>query len=108
MIRKNNQNNTKTAIKHARGAGENLKMQVFSLTAPNAKKVQLVGDFTHWDQRPINMHREAEGVWRTSVPLETGTYNYRFLVDGQWCDDPECQCHAANPYGSQNAICKVA
>jgi hypothetical protein len=39
--------------------------------------------------------------------LEPGTYHYRFLVDGQWRDDPECTLRVDNPYGSNNAVRQV-
>ena len=81
--------------------------QHFHITAPTALSVQLVGDFTHWQERPINLHKESNGVWSTSVGLEPGTYHYRFLVDGQWRDDPECTLRVPNPYGSQNAVRQV-
>jgi 1,4-alpha-glucan branching enzyme len=84
------------------------KKQTFSFTAPTAMSVQLVGSFTQWQERPIQMHKGANGVWTTTVELESGTHHYRFLVDGQWRDDPECALHMPNPFGSQNSIRKVA
>lgn len=84
------------------------KKQVFSFTAPDAMSVQLVGDFTHWQQRPVNLQKSTDGVWRASVVLQPGSHHYRFLVDGQWRDDPECSLHVSNPYGSQNAVRLVA
>ncbi len=84
------------------------KKQLFSFTAPDAMSVQLVGDFTHWQERPINLQKGADGVWRANVELLPGKHHYRFLVDGQWRDDPECHLLVANPYGSQNAIRQVA
>jgi 1,4-alpha-glucan branching enzyme len=78
--------------------------QPFSFTAPDASSVQLVGDFTRWDQKPINLQKGVDGIWRTSLELAPGEHHYRFLVDGQWRDDPECALHVLNPYGSQNAV----
>lgn len=83
-------------------------MQTFSFAAPTAMGVQLVGDFTHWQRKPISMQKGAEGIWRANVKLEPGEHHYRFLVDGQWRDDPECALHVPNPYGGQNAVCQVA
>ena len=83
------------------------KTQTFSITAPTAQTVQLVGDFTHWDQQPINLHKEGSGVWRTTVELEPGEHHYRFLVDGQWRDDPDCTLRVLNPFGSQDAVREV-
>jgi 1,4-alpha-glucan branching enzyme len=67
-----------------------------------------VGGFTHWQERPIQMHKGANGVWTATVELEPGTHHYRFLVDGQWRDDPECALHVPNPYGSQDSVRQVA
>jgi 1,4-alpha-glucan branching enzyme len=84
-----------------------LKKQTFALTAPTASSVLLVGDFTHWQKHPISMHRGANGVWQTTIDLKPGTHHYRFLVDGEWRDDPECAMRVPNPFGSQNAVRQV-
>lgn len=83
-------------------------MQTFCFSAPTAMSVQLVGDFTHWQQAPINMEKGADGIWRVTVELTPGAHHYRFLVDGQWHDDPECGLHVPNPFGSQDAVRQVA
>ncbi len=82
--------------------------QTFSFNAPEALSVQLVGDFTHWQEKPINLSRQRGGTWKVTVPLAPGTHHYRFLVDGQWRDDPECTLRVANPFGSLNAVRQVA
>ena len=97
-------NNTKNVVTQT-GNG---RTQTFSFTAPAAMSVQLVGDFTHWQQQPINMRRGADGIWRATIELPPGAHQYRFLVDGQWRDDPECELHAPNPFGSQDAVRQVA
>jgi 1,4-alpha-glucan branching enzyme len=89
-------------------AKHNVRQQNFSFTAPAARSVQLVGDFTHWQERPINLHKAPNGIWRTTVELEPGAHHYRFLVDGQWQDDPECALHVPNPFGSRDAVRQVA
>jgi 1,4-alpha-glucan branching enzyme len=81
--------------------------QRFAFTAPAAMSVQLVGDFTHWQEHPIPLRKGEDGVWRASVALAPGTYHYRFLVDGQWRDDPECTLRVANPFGSENMVREV-
>ncbi|HVM47360.1 MAG TPA: isoamylase early set domain-containing protein [Candidatus Acidoferrum sp.] len=82
-------------------------MRSFALAAPGAKRVQLVGDFTGWQEKPIAMQKRADGTWSTSIELPPGRHMYRFLVDGEWRDDPACARHEPNPYGSQNAVCEV-
>jgi 1,4-alpha-glucan branching enzyme len=82
--------------------------QTFAFNAPAALSVQLVGDFTHWEKTPISLKKEKDGVWRASVELAPGTYHYRFLVDGQWRDDPECTLRVPNPFGGNNSVRKVS
>ena len=82
-------------------------VQEFFYRAPEASSVQLVGDFTHWQSKPINLVRQADGVWKTSVALPAGTYHYRLLVDGVWCDDPECTLRIPNIFGSHNMVREV-
>jgi len=83
------------------------KQQVFSLTAPAASSVMLAGDFTHWQEKPIQLKKEPTGVWHTAVELTPGTHRYRFIVDGQWCDDPSSAIYEPNPYGTRDAVLRV-
>jgi len=91
----------------ANGIKVKSKIETFYHAAPAAKSVQLLGDFTHWQQQPINLRKGSNGLWWTAVRLEPGTHYYRFLVDGQWHDDPECPLYAPNPFGSKNAVRQV-
>ena len=84
------------------------KPQTFAFNAPGAASVLLVGDFTQWQKRPIPMRRQLGGIWQVTVALPPGDHHYRFIVDGDWRDDPACPVQVANPYGSQNAVRKVA
>lgn len=87
---------------------QNDRRQTFSFKAPAAMSVQLAGDFTHWSEHAISMRQGGDGVWRTTVDLQPGTHHYRFLVDGQWQDDPECTVRVPNPFGTQNSVRQVA
>ena len=86
----------------------NGQRQSFAFTAPDALSVQLAGDFTQWKEKAISLKRETGGVWRTNVNLAAGTHHYRFIVDGQWRDDPECTVRVPNPFGGFDAIREVA
>jgi 1,4-alpha-glucan branching enzyme len=83
------------------------RKQTFAITAPGAESVQLMGDFTQWQEHPISMEKNANGVWRTAVELAPGTHHYRFFVDGKWHDDPECTLRVPNPYGGENMVRQV-
>jgi len=84
------------------------RAQTFAFHAPNAMSVQLVGDFTHWQEQPINLQKGTDGVWRAAVNLAPGTHHYRFLVNGEWRDDPECTLREPNPFGGENMMRQVA
>ena len=87
---------------------KSIHQQTFAFRAPGALRIQLVGSFTHWQKSPVNLRKDADGIWRCSLQLGPGTHHYRFLVDGQWLDDPECTIRVPNPFGSENMIREVA
>lgn len=84
------------------------KKETFHFTAAGATSVFLVGDFTSWQARPIPMRKGPDGVWTASVELAPGNHSYRFIVDGEWRDDPECAVHVPNPYGGEDMVRRVA
>lgn len=52
----------------------------FSVWAPNALNVSVIGDFNHWDGRIHPMQRGSSGVWQLFLPgLKVGTL-YKFEV----------------------------
>jgi 1,4-alpha-glucan branching enzyme len=85
-----------------------LKKQIFRITGPEAETVLLVGDFTDWQQRAIPMKKGNDGIWTATVKLPPGTYNYLFIVDGEWCEDPDCSVRLPNPFGGYNMVRQVA
>jgi 1,4-alpha-glucan branching enzyme len=76
----------------------------FSLDAPKAKEVILIGDFNNWDPQIHPMEKEQGGVWKKTVMLSPARYEYRFLVDGQWYHDPENPDFCFNSFGSCNNV----
>jgi 1,4-alpha-glucan branching enzyme len=76
----------------------------FKLSAPDARQVMLSGSFNEWSYEATPLKKDVTGAWRTQVSLSPGTYEYRFVVDGEWRDDPECPLRVENPFGSQNCV----
>ena len=97
----------KTSSKEVKETGNGGRAQGFSFRAPEAISVQLVGDFTHWQEHPISLRKDTTGVWHAKVELQPGTHHYRFLVDGEWRDDPECNVRVPNPFGGENMARRV-
>jgi len=88
-------------IRPKKTANEKVK---FEFAAPEAQEVFLAGDFNDWDAGTNPMKRDKKGVWKATLPLAPGRYEYRFLVDGQWANDPSCSCCVPNQFGSMNCI----
>ena len=84
------------------------KKQTFRFKAATAGSVLLVGDSTHWQQRGIPLQKANDGIWTASVELPPGKHTYRFTVDGEWRDDPECTLRIPNPFGSQDMVREAA
>jgi 1,4-alpha-glucan branching enzyme len=59
----------------------------FYCHAPEAKSVQLAGDFNQW--KPVEMRPRPDGWWCLQVELTHGHHQYRFLVDGRPALDPQ-------------------
>jgi len=80
---------------------------VLHLFGYEGKKVQLAGDFNDWvpDQGVIT--RNVDGVLEKIVMLMPGTYQYRYIVDGVWQEDPSNPEVVANDTGSYNSILQV-
>jgi 1,4-alpha-glucan branching enzyme len=79
----------------------------FSYAGPAKESVQLAGDFTGWQQAPLSLKKDRKGVWKKTVSLPAGRYEYRLLVDGEWRDDPQCPNRSPNQFGGQNCVCIV-
>ena len=67
-----------------------------------------VADFNDWSDTARPLKKDAKGVWKTTVTLAPGRYAYRFLIDGEWVNDPNCDEEVPNDYGSHNCVKVVA
>ena len=65
-----------------------VKYRKFYLTAPGAKKVELLADFNRWGKDPIVLKAYRKGYFETSVALTGGEYKSVFSVDGKEVPDP--------------------
>lgn len=92
--------------KKAKKTSEKIK-ETFILSAPTAGSVKLAGDFTDWEGAARTMRKLKNGNWKTTVSLEPSDYEYRFMVDGEWVDDPACQQTRANGFGTENCVRQV-
>jgi hypothetical protein len=79
----------------------------FVLKAPEARQVQLVGDFNAWSVEATPLGDDGNGTWTVLVPLEPGRYQYKFVVDGNWTVDPDAPAYLPDGFGGKNALLAI-
>jgi hypothetical protein len=76
-----------------------------------ANDVRIAGDFNGWvPDKGVRSLIESDGetrVWTKILRLPPGTYQYRYVVDGEWRDDPENPDREADTIGSRNSVLVV-
>jgi len=105
---------------HVRAAGEGIENA--AATGPprevivrfkdsEAGDVRIAGDFNGWvPDRGVRSLIAMEGenrVWTKILTLEPGTYQYRYVVDGEWREDPANPKSEPGPTGQPNSILHV-
>ena len=80
----------------------------FSFESSDAKEVILMGDFNNWNPKKHPMKKDDNGKWTKAVLLPPGQYEYKFLVDGQWKEDPQNDRIRPNKFGTYNNVFKLA
>lgn len=84
----------------------------FRIYLPHAAHVELMGDFTDWQSRPIGMVRGLEddsGWWSTECEVPDGDHRFAYLVDGQyWMPDYAASGVYRNEYGRWTSNLSVA
>jgi len=76
----------------------------FSFYRPDACSVSLVGDFNGW-QKSFQMKRENGGWWVSRLRLAPGTYQFKYLADGQWFVDYAAFGVEHGPFGVNSVVC---
>ncbi len=85
----------------------NAKPTEFRFYAPQAKRVSLAGSFNNWDTKALSAKKDSRGSWAVKLNLKPGRYEYKFLVDGSWLNDPRCTACTTNSFGTQNCVIEV-
>ncbi|MFP4555234.1 MAG: alpha-amylase family glycosyl hydrolase [Bacteroidales bacterium] len=70
------------------------------------KTVQLAGQINDWNPSSTNLEK-VDGVWKTSLWLNPGSYHYQLVVDGDWILDPANPLAEDNNIGGVNSVLKV-
>lgn len=79
--------------------------------AENATSGILLGDFNNWEfEKGIALKKQKDGSLKTTVALESGTYQYRyFLSDGRWVNDGNADAYVySEEFFVDNCLINVA
>ena len=79
----------------------------FRLNTPSAKEVILMGDLNNWDAGSHPMKKDENGIWKVSIMIPPGKYEYQLLVDGQWRLDSGNNQTVPNCFGTENNVLTV-
>lgn len=72
--------------------------------ADSAGRVSVVGDFNQWNAESHIMTRENGGLYAIEIALAPGTYRYKFVVDGNYLEDPVNRNREPDGYGGYNSL----
>jgi len=88
-----------------KGKGE--KRVEFSFYAPERRDVFLAGEFNNWDTKSLPMKKDKDGVWKATIKLLPGRYEYKLFADNAWIEDLSGAELVSNPFGTQNFVMRV-
>ena len=98
------------AVFMAPAAGARADTEVTFTFEPDGSpgSVILTGSFNNWspDAEPMS-DDDGDGVWETTLTLAPGKYQYKFVVDGAWKEDPHAVEYVDDGFGGKNSVVLV-
>lgn len=89
------------------------KTTEFRCKAPDAESVFVAGTFNDWNPTATPLERSGNGDWSAHLDLAPGRYEFKFIVDGDWCCAPGCEADhvcpdcVPNDCGTMNRLLEV-
>lgn len=80
---------------------------LFRYQDSRARSVSIAGEFNGWRMDLHPLSKSDKDLWETIIPLREGIYQYRYVVDGRWIDDPANPWRVDNGYGGANSVIDV-
>lgn len=71
-----------------------------------AQNVILSGSFNRWDEHLYKMIKTDNG-WQLNLELPANYYEYKFIVDGNWIEDPHNPKKATNEFDEYNSVLEI-
>ena len=80
----------------------------FRVRAEVGSKVFLAGSFNDWNPTAKAMaDKDGTGEFTCTLSLPKGRYEYKFVINGTWCADPECKDWVGNDMNTINSVIVV-
>ena len=84
------------------------KRVTFEVKAEPGSKVYVAGDFNKWEPKKKLTSKNNNGVFRGTMLLDRQKqYEYKFVINGKWSVDPNCDEWVPNALGSLNSVLKT-
>lgn len=91
-----------------RGATKGTKRVTFAVTAEPGSDVWVAGSFNDWKPNDKRLpDKTGTGKYSLTMMLPKGEHQYKFVINGVWCVDPNCTDWVANDMGSLNSVMRV-
>jgi glycosidase len=69
------------------------------------------GSFNNWADSQAKgayaMQNTQGSIWETTQTIPEGTYEYKFIIDGNWFIDPNNPNKKPDPYGGHNSVLTI-
>ncbi|MGM0497251.1 MAG: isoamylase early set domain-containing protein [Bacteroidota bacterium] len=84
------------------------KRVTFQVKAEPGSEVYVAGDFNNWEPKKKLTNKNNDGVFKGTMLLgRHKRYEYKFIINGKWSVDPNCDEWVPNSLGSLNSVLKT-
>lgn len=98
-----------TAVQPVEGPETTGRPVRFTIVAPAAHTVAVVGSFNGWSVGAHPMDRvRHDGLWALDLRLSAGEYRFMYVIDGQrWVTPPRADDFVQDGFGQLNGVLVV-
>ena len=78
---------------------------VFNFKPERKGNIYLPANFNDWNpanDKYVLKDDDGDGMWSITVKLGPGSYQYKFVIEGQWIKDPHSPSDAPDGFGGRN------
>lgn len=84
------------------------KSVTFSLVTDVGSEVFVAGSFNEWNPTALKLvDKDGKGAYSATIKLESGEYEYKFIINGEWAIDPNCKEWRVNCFDTMNSVLRV-